>query len=466
MMPERTPPGTTRPVFARPAQPRPRPAPTAGVVAWTETRRLYTLGFSTLTAAFVAQSLSFWFASAYLFFEYVRPQQIYEWLPSVPYNKICLILTAVCMLVEGRRIRFGIAEAWLAIFSAIVVASSLTATFPQVSIDHLSDYFNWVLIYVLIANTVDTERRFVVFVMMFMIWNFKMSLHGTRSWAADGFAFRDWGTGGAPGFFQNSGEFGIEMCVFIALLAPWINNLRPYWKRWKLLAWLFIALTAVTGIVGSTSRGALLGLGAICLMWMWRSRYKGRALVMTVVIAGFTYFLMPDEAKARFTTMGQDATSVQRTTFWKQGLQMMETHPALGVGFKNWMDYHRIAFPGEYHLLPHNIFIEVGAELGYGALVAFGGLIVATLVINRRTRKLLEHRPEGRFMREMAHGLDTAMLSYLVCGFFVTVFYYPFFWINLAMTMALHNAAVASVAPVASAAPTRPRMRVVARHAS
>ena len=42
----------------------------------------------------------------------------------------------------------------------------------------------------------------------------------------------------------------------------------------------------------------------------------------------------------------------------------------------------------------------------------------------------------------MSHGLDAALIGYLACGFFVTVLYYPFFWINLAMTVALHNAAV------------------------
>jgi hypothetical protein len=39
----------------------------------------------------------------------------------------------------------------------------------------------------------------------------------------------------------------------------------------------------------------------------------------------------------------------------------------------------------------------------------------------------------------MAHGLDGALIGFLVGGFFVTVLYYPFFWINLAMTVALYN---------------------------
>jgi hypothetical protein len=39
----------------------------------------------------------------------------------------------------------------------------------------------------------------------------------------------------------------------------------------------------------------------------------------------------------------------------------------------------------------------------------------------------------------MAFGFDGALIGYLITGFFVTVLYYPFFWINLAMTVSLHN---------------------------
>ena len=47
----------------------------------------------------------------------------------------------------------------------------------------------------------------------------------------------------------------------------------------------------------------------------------------------------------------------------------------------------------------------------------------------------------NKFILYMAHGLDGALVGYLVSGFFVTVLYYPYFWINLAMTVALNQAA-------------------------
>ncbi|HEY4129069.1 MAG TPA: O-antigen ligase family protein [Gemmatimonadaceae bacterium] len=403
------------------------------------------------------QPASFWCISLYIFFEYVRPQSIYLWLPQIPYNKIALIGAAVFAVAEGKKIRWGAVETLLMVFLAVVLISSTMAVFPTVSFDRLSEYTNWVFIYFLVANAVETEGRFIVFVLFFMIWNFKMSAHGTKSWAADGFAFRDWGTGGAPGFFENSGEFGIEMVIFSSMLLPWIVGLRPYWGKWKLYFWVGIGVTAVCGLVGSSSRGALIALAVVALMRLSQAKYKWRTLIGIVVVSGFVWFLMPAEAKERYTTIGQDETSLQRKQLWKEGIAMIQAYPTFGIGYRNWIAYHTFKFPDEQHLVPHNIFIECGAELGYAGLFAFVALIGANFVLNYRTRKMLKGRANGRFMYLMTQGLDGALVGYLTAAMFVTVFYYPFFWINLALSAALHNAAIHSIET--TSAPPPPLVR-------
>lgn len=417
-------------------------APSAAQRAASRERAaLFAMRPSALARFFARQPAAFWFLAGYLFVEYVRPQGIYAPLAGLPLAKGCILAALAAMLIQGTRIRFGLAERWLALFSAIVLASTATALYPDVSVAALPDYFNWVIIYLLVANVVDTEARFFVFLLMFMVWNFKMSFHGVRSWAGDGFRFREWGTEGAPGFFGNSGEFGIEMIVFMAVVTTWISGLRQYWKKWLFVAWTFVALTALLSIVGSSSRGALIGAAAAGAALVSRTRFKTRAFIAAIVLGAVVFVLLPPEAKARFASIGSDHTSQTRKLYWSQGLGIIQQFPVLGIGFKDWMAYHWAHF-GPPHQLPHNIFIEVTSELGFGALFAFVGLIASTVILNRRTRKLVEGRPDGRFMSHMSAGLDAAMWGYLVAGQFVTVFYYPFFWINLAMTAALHNAAV------------------------
>ena len=46
---------------------------------------------------------------------------------------------------------------------------------------------------------------------------------------------------------------------------------------------------------------------------------------------------------------------------------------------------------------------------------------------------------EMRFIANIARALNVPLLGYLGAGFFVTVVYYQYFWVNLAMTVSLNN---------------------------
>lgn len=386
------------------------------------------------------QPPSFWLVLIYLFFEYVRPQNIYEPLQGPPYARIVIGLALGAFVLERRKIRIGIPELFLGLFSVIVLASSIGAFNPSMSYERFTDYYSWVVIYLLIANVVDTEDRFLIFMLCFLLYSFKMSQFGTRSWAGSGFVFREWGTTGAPGFFRNSGEFGIQMCIFLPLIVAFIQALGENWPLWLKVVFWVAAGTAITGIVGSSSRGAVLGAAAVALWLLMKSRRKLRGLTVTIVLAVIVYVIIPPAQKARFEAMGGDPTSVSRTTYWRHGLEIMRDYPMLGIGFGNWAEYHEVVYGRR--ALPHNIFIQAGAELGYTGLIVFVALLSSTFFINRNTRRLASRRPQtGRFAFYMAHGLDGAMVGFVASGFFVTVLYYPFFWINLAMTVALNNAA-------------------------
>jgi O-antigen ligase len=403
-------------------------------------RSLYTLRAQSIWRFLMTQPASYWLICIYLFFEYVRPQSIYAAIDLLPWAMLSIVLCGGAFLMEGRSWRFTTPADWsLACFSLVVLLTSATAYFPATSLAALPIFVAWVVIYVLISSVVITEQRFLVFILSFLLYNLKMSLHATRSWAAIGFAFRDWGVLGAPGWFHNSGEFGIEMTVFFPISLCFVMALRRYWGRGKVVLLALLPATSVIGILASSSRGAVLGGGAVLFWFLMKSRHRVRTLIATAVIVVVAVALLPQEQKERLTSMGSDQTSVSRLTYWKDGIAITNQHPLLGIGYANWADYYR-RYVNPRGQLPHNIFVQAGSELGYTGLLVFGLLIVYTFVINARTRKLARQLPESDFLFGMANGLDGALVGYLVTGFFVTVLYYPFFWINLAMTVALHRA--------------------------
>lgn len=398
---------------------------------------------------FRRQPPSFWMVSFYLFIEYVRPQQVWPVIDVLPWGRVAILGCLAALFLEGKFPSFRSRLSWLyLVFVGIVVASSFAAVNPAESWRMLYLPISWFLVFLLITNIVNTERRFLIFLGFFLLWSFKMSQHGFRSWMQSGFGFRDWGATGGPGWFHNSGEFGIQMCVFFPLTIAFFLALYRYWDRIRTWFFLILPVTAIASMIASSSRGALVGLAAVLVWMIGRSRFRVRAAVYGAVLAAAIVVLMPEEQKERFSNVGKDGTSIQRLVVWKRGIRITQEHPILGIGYNNWLRYNNARWGGE--LLPHNIFIEAGSELGYVGLFSFLSLILGTFWVNRGTRRIGRSLGErGLFLYHMGHGLDGALIGYLASGFFVTVLHYPYFWINLSMVVSLRIAAERSLREVA-----------------
>lgn len=406
----------------------------------TQMPNLYKIKIAEIWDYLKRENALFLLICIYLFFEYVRPQTLYPVLNVMPYAQIVLLLTLAVAMIKGNLfVARNAVNRLMTAFFLIIVLSSAFAFDPGHSFSLIPGFVAWMIVYFLIINIVNTEKRFLVFMLSFLLYSFKMSQHSFRGWAVQGFGFSGWGTGGGPGWFHNSGEFGIQMCIFLPLAACFFWALKEHWPLWKKALFALLPITAVTGMISSSSRGALLGGGAVMLIFFLKSKYKVKGIISLLLILGAVYLAIPEEQKIRFQQAGDDKTSIARIERWEKGLEMARRYPLLGVGYKNWeVADRRLFFSDGAHC--HNIFIECMSELGYSGLLIFILMIVYTFVNNHRTRKIAIYQLGGnKFISYMAHGLDGALVGYLVSGFFVTVLYYPYFWINLAMTVALNN---------------------------
>lgn len=413
---------------------------------------LYALRIRSLLQAFGRERMSFWLISFYIFLEYVRPQTAYPIIDIIPWAQTAILLTIAFFLIERNRmsVKNG-ASTLLVLFLLTILLSSALAYKPAASFDKIDIFLVWFIVYFLVINIVNTESRFFLFLGLFLLWTFKMTLHGFLSWASRGFAHAEWGVTGAPGWFHNSGEFGIQLAFIIPLFLYFIWALRQYWSKIKLFAMLALPVTAIGSVIATSSRGALLGAGAAILWMAIQSKKKVVVAALLVVpLAFIVYKSLPQETASRFDTVGTDRTSQSRLERWKDGMEIMGDYPVLGIGYGNWREYYgdryrprsyrQLSGPGQGAGLSHNIFIDAGAELGYVGLGVFLLLILSTFVTNYRTRKAALAL-DNKFHYFMAHAFDAGMIGFLVSASFVSVLFYPYFWIALAFTVALNNVA-------------------------
>lgn len=411
--------------------------------ASTAADRLLGLKFRTLMSAFLRMSPAMWMVHLYLFFEYVRPQSIYEWMDVAPWSQICILGSVALCLFEGR-FNFTATRLWIGIgaFTAAILASCLSAVYPSVSWDNINLWVNWLLLMYVAGAAIRSRTELLLLFVAFGVWNLKMSQHGVQGWLTAGFGFRASGVGGAPGWFRNSGEFGIEMCVFLPLVSYFTIGLWSHLDRMRKVLLIAIAASALISVVASSSRGAVVGTAAIGLWLLLRSPNRLKGSLIVSFVAASIWIALPSESKARFSEMGDDKTSVSRMTYWKDGIKIANEHPAFGIGFKNWIPYYH-AFYNPKGEVPHNFLVECVAEIGYVGLICLLGVLWAYFAENARTRRLIGPKSANpdRLLWALAHGLDGAMIGFIVSGSFVTVLFYPYIWMNVAFCSALATVA-------------------------
>jgi len=381
----------------------------------------------------------------YLIFEYNKPHLIYPALDIIPWGKTLLLL-AICFAYSDKTSRRPPkAAVWpVLIFSVIVLISMASAFSISTAVKEWAMFFGWALLVLLITCVVNTRQRLFLFMAVYFLSNLKMAQHGFRSWAKNGFGFAGWGVGGSPGWFQNSGEFSLEMVVVLPLVLSYIVMFHHDWSRSVRFLFYFFAVMVVGSIIASGSRGGILGLVSLALWGLVYSRQRFKALVIIAVIAALVYQVMPPEFLARFETAGEDTTSISRLAYWKVGIQTIKDNPITGIGFRNWQIWVAANHPELIELVRgrvtpeviHNTYLEAGTELGLLGVAAYFGILMQIYFTNRKTARLTYLKNE-RFFTATAIGLNGSLFGYLAPSYFMAVLYYPYVWILLALSISV-----------------------------
>lgn len=406
---------------------------------------MYALKFASLRAALKQEHISLLMLCLYFFFEYIRPQNLYPVLDLLPWGQLALVLSLITAINDpSAKWVNNIENHFFILFIIIIIISGIFAFRPAASFAYWTVFGSWLIVYFLVITVVNTEKRLLLFLLAYCLFNFKMAQHGAVSWAMRGFSFADFGLIGSPGWFRNSGEFAIQMLIFGSLSLAMVISLKNYWGKYK--KWIFFACAATgyMAVMGASSRGSQLGLAAIGIWFLLKQKNGFKGLLVLAIFALALYYLLPDEQMERFRQAGDDKESLQRLSYWSYGLNhVIPDNPFIGVGYYNWLPYLNFTVPeglGPVRTIQgsHNIFIQVTAELGILGLLTFLCLIFYAFINNARTR-VMATQINHTLLFNLTYGLDAGMIGYLIAGNFVTVLYYPYFWIQIAMIVMVNN---------------------------
>jgi len=170
--------------------------------------------------------------------------------------------------------------------------------------------------------------------------------------------------------------------------------------------------------------GTIAGIGiVIILLWRQTSFNKKIALGLISVIAIIFLLTTSQTVANRFLSSFDfnEGSNTERIKNWSQGYEMFADNFLFGVGIGNYSLEINPTVNYRTPIYAHNLYLDIGAEMGIFALIIWITLITATicqLYKNSKNNKSL-------FLKTVSTGLSGSLVWFSVHSFFDTPIYSP-----------------------------------------
>ncbi len=375
---------------------------------------------------------------AYLLILYIRP---HEWVDAVmnwPLLSVLLLLAFALWL--GRQPKnFEAPQFWLMpVLTLMLMLSVIFSGWFGGGIKALSDFFPVVLLFTMIATSVDSIARlrqvFVVLAVSAVVlsWHGVDQLEKGIGWTGAELSQKTRIT--YLGFLNDPNDLG--MALVMAL--PMVVYLGTRASKMLSLVWYAAAGLVAYAIYLTNSRGATLAIGSMVGLFCVLRFGLFRSVVAIPLLLGPLIALGP----SRMAEISADEDSAEgRIEAWYEGVLMLIRRPLFGVGKGQFADHHN-------NLTAHNSFVLAFAELGLlGYFFWLSNLIITWLMLHKLVKYML---PAGSPADEVqrwdelkaaARTLWCGFAAGLTAAFFLSRSYVVILYIHIALVVALFQMA-------------------------
>jgi putative inorganic carbon (HCO3(-)) transporter len=220
-----------------------------------------------------------------------------------------------------------------------------------------------------------------------------------------------------------------DLALALLSTTPLIWYLHLQAKQ-KLLRYGLMALAVLTlvSVLGSYSRGALLGASAmLTLLWL-KSRNKVTTGIFVLLLIPMVFLIMPGEWFDRMNTINdykEDGSAMGRVNAWHFATNLA-MHNIMGGGFLTFTPRMFQVYapePMNFHA-PHSIYFQVLGEHGFVGLAIFLTLLVLAWRTGKRVQRYCKDKPELKWANDLAAMSQVSLLGYAVGGAFLSLAYF------------------------------------------
>lgn len=378
-----------------------------------------------------------------------------------PFALVVAITTLVGMLLTGRwrRPPVTLETAILALFILWTIFTTVFAANQLEAWDELARFLKvQLMVYVtmMLICTPENLRR-LVWIVVSSIGAFGV-VGGIFTILNRG-QYRVWGPDDT--FIGGNNEIALALIVTI----PMMRYLQLTTDRKSVSYGLLASMAlSVFAILGTHSRGALVGIVAMLIFLIWKSRQRLGLVLLFCVTFPLSLSVMPQAWYDRMMTIRnyrQDESAMSRLNSWQFALNLAVDRPIMGAGFDCFTpELFSVYAPNPQDVHDsHSIYFEVLAEHGFVGLLLFLCLALSVWWSSSRLVRRARDDVQNGDMEHLGRMLQVAIIGYAVNGAFLGLAYFDLVYTLIAILVVAKTLIAETEIAATRGEQVRPAMR-------
>ncbi|HEX9172946.1 MAG TPA: putative O-glycosylation ligase, exosortase A system-associated [Telluria sp.] len=241
-------------------------------------------------------------------------------------------------------------------------------------------------------------------------------------------------------YITDNNDLALALLTTVPLI--WYLHLQAV-QRWLKLALVGLALLTITSVLGSYSRGALLGGAAmLAVLWLKSGNKVGTGIGMLLLVP-MVYLVMPEEWFGRMESINdyqEDNSALGRLNSWHFAFNLAKDN-LMGGGFLTFTPKVFAIYapnPRDVHA-PHSIYFQVMGEHGFVGLMIFLSILLLGWRTGSRMIKYCKDKPDLYWARDLAAMCQVSLAGYAIGGAFLSLAYFDLLYDILIIVVLLEK---------------------------
>ena len=377
----------------------------------------------------------------YAVFSLMNPHRItYGFAGSFPFVMIIAVATLLATLIskEQKKVPYTPLVIQLLIVIFWVTLTAVFALNQDGAWDEWSTVMKTMLFVVLtiaVTRTVNDVKALVLTVAVSLgFWGFKGGLWTIMTGGHNGLL-------GPPGtYIGDNNTLALAMVTSIPIMVA-VASFAP--TKWTKRAAIGVAILTGVSVIGSYSRGALLG-GTCMALFLWlKSNSKVKTGMLFALAIPLLLVAMPAEWMDRMHSIDnykEDASALGRINSWGFAINVAN-HLPLGGGFATFTPqiFQLYAPDPTVFFVAHSIYFQVLGEHGYIGLFLYLLMFLFAWRTGSRIVKKCGKDPELAWAATTARMCQVSIIGYMTAGAFLAMAYYDLPYYVLAILVCLEK---------------------------